>query len=272
MPCCRADWYGGWCIDKNTFMYKGEEYCYFHLPADAPEKQDVKSFNKAVINVVDDCKQHRKTCELIGVIFPGAISFDQCTNKDHLPDISFLDAEFYGYVRFDELKFGGYAHFEGAEFNGDAGFYNAEFNGEANFDESKLNNRFDFRYARFNQKASFEKAEFSCGSFSDAHFSGTSKFLKSIFIDCDFDGCTTDGIIEFDQADLSGLSLLNAPLEKMRFIDCKWPKHKGRSIIYDARQVDGIGYFQLDDGTDQKLFQADENPPTPAVLPMSSVA
>jgi hypothetical protein len=66
-------------------------------------------------------------------------------------------------------------------------------------------------------------------------------FDRSWFHGATFNACFVEEQLEFDQAEMSRVNLLQAPLEKMHFTDCTWLKPKGINSIYDAYY--GVGEF-----------------------------
>lgn len=98
------------------------------------------------------------------------------------------------------------------------------------------------------------------------HFCGPVLFRDIKILSCRFDDCIIDKHIEFERADISRLSLLRAPIESMRFIDCIWPESKGRKVVYDSRSVQGQGYFPLFNVFGADRFSELNKPPEPGRL------
>jgi hypothetical protein len=72
--------------------------------------------------------------------------------------------------------------------------------------------------------------------------------------------------LEFDKVDLRGLKFLGFPVESARFIACKWPRSNGRNVIYDARRIEGKGYFELSNLDDNIAMEPHEIAPDPSHL------
>ena len=66
-----------------------------------------------------------------------------------------------------------------------------------------------------------------------------------------FWGCLTEGIICFEDVDLSHVSFLETNPHNFNFICCKWPQKKGRDVLYDEIQIKSL--------KDKKAFEQVED-------------
>ncbi len=160
-------------------------------------------------------------------------------------------------------------NFSGATFGVDAFFENSIFNGDANFCDSTFRAGADFSGVKFKKDANFESATFvassffspaffSTVSFTETKFEVTAYFSQAVFVAGNFQNCHVGGRLEFDRADLRGLSLLGSPIESFRFISCDWPTTNTRNVVYDAREVKGRGYFSINNVDKSKLAPFDD--------------
>ena len=195
------------------------------------------------------------TANFIDAAFSGIANFIKAAFSG---DAYFSKAAFSGSAYFSDAAFSGYADFIDAAFSGSAYFSDAAFSGSAYFSKAAFSGSANFPEASFGGTAIFDEAAFGNGYFRGAHFVKKPIFFRSTFNAGNFNQCTADDMIEFDQANLARLSLLNAPLEKLRFIDCKWPKYDGRSVIYDSR----IAKFKENDQNKEAQNDKKENQPT----------
>lgn len=318
MPCCKAEEFGGWCDGCETFEYKGKEFCIFHAPAEAPEKQDVEAFNNEVFKRIDECKEREIKCDLSGSVLPGYIDF---SNKI-LPEISFDGARFWGSVNFRTVKMAGNtnissavfqnnAYFEYAEFSGDLNLINTVFTQGVSFSKATFNKLVDLSATEFQGYAAFRKAYFmksllayaaffkrnadfslayiGSGTFDEtefggdtnmrqiksrsisfndvvfgrlvdfsgaifdgayferAMFNGVGKFVQTVFYGASFKNSTIKEYLDFKSVDMSRVSIVNAWIERMHFINCRWPTYKSRTLwpcsemrrtIWDANIID----------------------------------
>ena len=216
MPCCKAEEFGNWCEGEKTYMYKGEEYCVFHLPAESPDKPEPEDFNQMVFERIDQTGQD-EACNLSGVIFPGDISFEKYNEENPLPEINFISATFRGDADFRSATFRGdadfisatfrgYAYFRSATFRGYAYFSSATFSGDADFSSVRFSGATLFVAATFRGDAYFKLAFFEGATvLSEAKFSGNSDFTKALLASADlrladfgeaiFDGCDLRGTV-----------------------------------------------------------------------------
>lgn len=185
------------------------------------------------------------------VTFAGIACFGDSTFSSR---VYFQSTTFFDTADFREATFRGYVNFIGVKFSRHAIFQNVTFTIAA-----------DFRHAIFTKPLVFSaKSNF----FPDARFSFTkfeqrTVFRKIQFREGTFDCCLAGKTIIFDECDLSGLSLAGAPLEDFRFVSCKWPRSKGRNVIYDSRLAkyrkseqdtpQQTGFFPLDKPADEML-------------------
>ncbi|WP_449246538.1 pentapeptide repeat-containing protein, partial [Desulfarculus baarsii] len=160
-------------------------------------------------------------------------------------DSDFISATFSGYSDFSSATFSGYSDFSSATFSDNSDFYFATFERSADFLDSKFKKLAFFNQSHFKHHAYFRRTTFDAGTFSD---------------------CIVDKHIEFERADISRLSLLRAPIESMRFIDCIWPESNGRKVVYDSRFVQGQGYFPLFNVFGADRFSKLNKPPAPGRL------
>lgn len=157
----------------------------------------------------------------------------------------FSNAIYAGEVLLSGCTFNGNVDFSLTNFVGEANFSQSNFVGDMNFFHTKFTAVVDFRNCFFSGKTIF-KSKFPQILFSNARFNGPTFFLTGTqFQGGTFEGSLIDGRMEFDRVDLRGLDFLGLPVERCRFIACKWPKSYGRTVIYDARKVNGQGFFEL---------------------------
>lgn len=173
-------------------------------------------------------------------------------------DSLFSGASFEGKADFRSATFEGEAHFRNATFEAEVDFFDATFGGEADFEDSKFAGQAHFWDVKFRKKANFSSATFSSFMIADqAIFEGKTSFEKATFEKNASFSQTTFKEVSFplsrfyeepifDRADLRKAELLDAPVEDFRLIAPKLPTCRGRRITYDARKVNGSGYFPLD--------------------------
>ena len=171
----------------------------------------------------------------------------------------FQKATFSGEAGFGEATFSGMANFLEATFSGSANFLGATFSdttifGQARFqsgslfgyiraknkfflDKAMLDDELEFWHAEFEQIAIFNDTTMEAVDFKHSHFHQPAYFKRTNLGSAKFDSCLVDDQLEFDQVNLLRAEFNGAPLEKFRFIDCTWPEHKGRMVVYEARQV-----------------------------------
>jgi len=180
---------------------------------------------------------------------------------------SFILAKFIGKSDFIRTTFSGDSYFDNATFSGDSDFRSVTFSGNSDFRDATFSGKSNFGHATFERSADFLDSKFKkLASFDQSHFKHHACFRRTTFDAGTFSDCIVDKHIEFERADISRLSLLRAPIESMRFIDCIWPESKGRKVVYDARKVDDKGYFKLSNVTDDSSFSDEDTPPEPGRL------
>ena len=110
--------------------------------------------------------------------------------------------------------------------------------------------RTDFQHAVMEQPAIFNDAQIALANFEHCHFQKSAYFRRTKFGAVRFDSCLADDQLEFEQTELTRAEFSGAPLEKFRFIHCIWPRHQGRDVIYEARQIETSqgkqGFVKLD--------------------------
>lgn len=203
-------------------------------------------------------------------------------------DVRFSQATFGGDANFYLTKFIKGAIFFTAHFSGDANFRRATFRGDVNLVHAMFGGGSTFYGVTFSGYAAFPLATFKGNvDFSDTTFSKGPDFFNAIFIGhlmftnasfeqsfyfkpkvlskSSFGFCKPHENIEFHQADLRKMPLLNTPINKFRFVSCQWPKSHGRNTVYDARRVNDQGYFELTNTKTPEPHEGD-NPPNPGVL------
>lgn len=199
--------------------------------------------------------------------FKGEARFDIATFKGEAwfigtefeEDASFVETDFRKDARFIKAKFKKLASFFGTKFKGDVGFNgtafrqltlfnNTEFEGQANFygagfkgvnfDEAIFRGKTRFNIVTFGGKTSFIGTEFKEASFHGAIFLSDCVFrdLRFSYIDL------TDMIrlrnvtfmrqkrVVFDNVDMTRISLINTPLDRVRFRNIYWSKG-----VYDGK-------------------------------------
>ncbi|WP_018125509.1 pentapeptide repeat-containing protein [Desulfovibrio oxyclinae] len=162
-------------------------------------------------------------------------------------ETSFRNAEFGGKTYFGNATFGEKANFWYAKFRGEAYFTNATFGGEANFRYAKFESEAQFLLSTFSSFMIADKTAFEDKTlFEKATFQKNASFSQTTFKEVSFPLSRFYEEPVFDRADLRMAELLGAPVEDFRLMACKLPTRRGRRITYDARKVNGIGYFPLD--------------------------
>jgi uncharacterized protein YjbI with pentapeptide repeats len=207
MKCCKAEEFG-WCKDLPVVKrITGEgAFCLFHAPANMKDIS-VEEFNESVFKRIRETKEDTH-CNLSGTVFPGPISFEQFTEEEPLPAISFAKAQFNGNVlftrpenvrKFEGLQedfpasvfFGGNVDFQNAEFIQDAFFTAAIFSGAAEFAEAEFKGEQNsFSSVTFQGKAYFIQATFE----------GETRFVKAVFTAADFRKAEFKGKVFFSGA------------------------------------------------------------------------
>ncbi len=221
------------------------------------------TFSNALFKVETSFKnvKFKNAAYFMKTIFNAAANFAQT---------SFVEA------KFKKSFFGGAAKFSNTTFNAVANFREAIFLEYANFNEASFNSTADFSDADFRAHAIFsfvhfaesyfEATVFSHVEFSNTNFDKIVFFRHTVFSGGGFSGCYVNKHLEFDRADIKGLSLLDAPIESFRFISCVWPKSSTRNVVFDARLVDGQGYFKINKMVKVLPFKKLDDVPTPSHL------
>lgn len=274
MACCKAIKYE-WCKDLETVYTDEEEkdYCVFHAPK-GHKGVSLEEFNNLVFQRIEEAKNSGQECNLSGTIFEGEIIFTQFNKKNPLPDIDFSFITFTENAYFAYVNFSGYADFRNTIFKSYAQFVNVTFDGIAYFINATFNKSSDFMGTIFKNRTYFDSVYFKGNvKFNSTvfggplSFSGTlwkismnreivaeylipkskepsltfkknALFKKTTFTEeVAFWGCLTEGIIRFEDVDLSHVSFLETNLYNFNFICCKWPQKKGRDVLYDEIQI-----------------------------------
>jgi uncharacterized protein YjbI with pentapeptide repeats len=175
--------------------------------------------------------------------------------------VSFSGIIVKGDVNFKGVAFTGDAKFSLTIFMGNAYFHRAIFNGIADFSNSKFNNEADFMYARFIGNAYFGGAIFNEGVVFSTKadpwqiefnrdpnsriilfprtehrktFTRMADFRMTQFREkTNFIGCSSNGIIRFEEVDLAHVSFLETNLCEFNFVRCTWQQKFGRNVLYD---------------------------------------
>ena len=197
-----------------------------------------------------------------GMAYFNEAKFRERTNFEHAAfseGADFKKVTFSGVTEFWKAAFGWKTDFRNAIFSGITAFTEARFSEVANFNNAQFKSctsfifiqakkvvflsnaifkdQADFRHAEFEQSAIFNDTTMEAVDFEHSHFHQPAYFKRTNLGSAKFDSCLVDDQLEFDQADLLRAEFNGAPLEKFRFIDCTWPEHKGRMVVYEARQV-----------------------------------
>ena len=234
---------------------------------------EIVHFDNAAFSGIADFKETK---------FSEVTNFDGATFSENT---HFDTANFYGTAHFDKAIFSATAYFLNTNFFKSADFDNAIFSQDANFMHTDFSQKAYFRKTTFSENAEFYNITFSMeANFYNARFEGKGKFhstkfanayfhfanfeqptffVQSRFSAGAFKGCYVGSRLEFDRADLRGLSLLGAPIESFRFISCQWPKSDSRNIVYDARKVEDKGYFEINNMANVEKFRSAEKAPEP---------
>lgn len=274
MACCKAEKYK-WCKKLDTVYTDevGKEYCVFHA-AKGHKGVSLEEFNNLVFQRIEEAKNSGQKCNLSGTIFEGEIIFTHFDKKNPLPDIDFSFITFTEDTNFSAVNFSGYADFRNTTFksfaefvivtfDGKAIFINATFNKSSNFMSTIFKDRTYFDGVYFKGNVNFNSTIFG----GPVSFSGTlwkisinrkieteylipkskepiltfkknALFKKTTFTEeVAFWGCLTEGIIRFEDVDLSHVSFLETNMYNFNFICCKWPQKKGRDVLYDEIQI-----------------------------------
>ena len=181
-------------------------------------------------------------------------------------DADFGVACFAGDARFNDATFTASANFGGATFNGGADFAGVPFNGGVDFVGATFTSDADFSGATLCKPIVFQNSGiFPNVLFNQTKFDERVVFRQITFKNGTFDCCLAARSVIFDDCDLSGLSLVGAPIEDFRFISCKWPRSKGRNVIYDSRltkyhekedqPVKVTGFFPLGNQDQEEILE-----------------
>ncbi|HPQ44690.1 MAG TPA: pentapeptide repeat-containing protein [Syntrophales bacterium] len=157
-------------------------------------------------------------------------------------------------TNFERARFNGHAYFVKTQFSGEGNFQNALFRKEARFEDTCFRSLVSFMNAHFNN-ANFNNARFNKeGGFMDAQFNGYSSFAflnvmkKGQIIFQDFAGTNTflnqarfwylniEGSLLFEGTDLSEVSFSDTQIQKIDFVNVKWPRsglRSWRNVLYD---------------------------------------
>jgi hypothetical protein len=176
-------------------------------------------------------------------IFSGDANFRSATFEG---DTDFILAVLSGDANFSDAAYSRDAEFIEAEFRGETHFNGANFSGEVDFDEAIACQLISFYQAEFSGITKFKDISFINANFNACLFEMPAYFRRARFDKARFRDCIVKEHLEFDQADLSRVSLLDAPIDSLRFISCTWPQCRGINAVYDARRVEGRGYLPLD--------------------------
>jgi uncharacterized protein YjbI with pentapeptide repeats len=290
MACCNAESFE-WCKDLETVYTdeEGKDYCVFHA-LKGHKGVSVEEFNNLIFQRIEEAKNSGQKCNLSATIFEGPIKFNQFDEKNPLPDIDFSFTIFTENAYFFSVTFSGYADFKNTTFksnadfilvtfDGKASFINATFNKSSRFESTIFKNRTNFDGVDFKGKLNFNLTTFDGPVFFVGNaeiwnifinsklirtyvkpksnepsptFRKNASFRKTTFTkEAAFWGCLTEGIIRFEEVDLSRVSFLESNLRNFNFVRCIWHRKKGRDVLYDE--------VQIKSPEDKKAFEQVEN-------------
>ena len=252
---------------------EGKEYCVFHAPKGKKGVANIEEFNDLIFTRILEARNSKGICDLSGTIFSKPIDFRQFRDKDYLlPALNLSHTIFSDRVIFSRVILKGDVNFKNVIFIGDANFAFTIFIGNAYFEGAIFNGIADFRNSKFNNKAVFMFARFIGNAyFGGAVFDGTVNFSSKmdpwrikigqdpnlgmiIFETTDhrktftsmadfkmtqfrketnFIGCSSNGIIRFEEVDLARVSFLETNLREFNFVRCTWQQKFGRNVLYD---------------------------------------
>jgi uncharacterized protein YjbI with pentapeptide repeats len=248
-----------------------KSYCVFHAPKEekrkalgSEERLTSEEFNAFVFSRIHDFVSLAngggppETCEFVGTIFPGDISFKRYDKDNPLPKINFNRVIFHGSAIFSNVTFSngatfGHAEFRKASFDeakffGKATFSSAIFDGVAEFDEAEFHGGAQFNRTEFHYDAEFSLAVFKCvpsfrgtifsrvGSFVNVTYKKNAAYIKTIFENkADFRGATSTlggrvHLIELEPNSLEHITFSLSDLPLFTLNGCRWPSRLGLDI------------------------------------------
>ena len=157
-----------------------------------------------------------------------------------------MNTQFMGRIYFLGTKFTKDVTFLGVNFNDLVDFKNSNFTGQTNFSLIKVSESINFNSTYFMQPVYFLESQLKDANFSRTYFQKLALFRRTGLVGANFQDCSINDVIEFDQADITKVNLLQTLLDSFHFIDCIWPKYKSVNTVYDARKVGDKGYLTLD--------------------------
>ncbi len=223
------------------------------------------NFRNAIFNNTADfsCTTLKGNTDFGGARFSGDAIFQEgIFNEDGI----FYQTIFAGVTIFRNSSFNKSAVFSKATFNEDTSFSLVTFSLDADFDNAIFKSDANFYSTNFAGSTLFNSVFFTAASFNASKFEKTAYFSDTRFAGGDFQNCHVGDRLEFDRADLRGLSLLGAPIESFRFISCRWPKNYTRNITFDARRVNKQGYFDIHNMDEVKPWSEEEKAPEHILL------
>ena len=251
MHCCKAKDYDKWCADLPT-VYRskiGEEYCVFHAPTE-DKGQTPEKFNQLVFDRIQSTKKNEEICNLKGTFFPWEIIFSHFNKENPFPIIDFIYAKFKDHADFEGSYFNTYVNFSGVVFEDWANFNNARFKHGARFEKAAFSGGAWFSGARFTDYPTFDEVTFHNNVyFHDTDFEGGASFKSTIFHSrvhfkkavfkkaTFFNLCSAEKPIIFEKVDLSLVSFLDTDPLNLNFSDHRWPRHRGRNVLFDELQI-----------------------------------
>lgn len=240
MACCKAEKYK-WCKELDTVYTdeEGKEYCVFHAPKGKKGVVNIEEFNDLIFTRMLEARNSKVICDLSGTIFSQPINFEQFCDKNYLSAINLSQTIFCDRANFRGIIIKGDVNFEGVTFTGNAYFLLTRFIDNAYFGGAVFNGT-----ANFSSKSDIWKLKFSGdpslemvvrkGAAQLKTFTRMADFMMTKFReDTSFKGCSSKGIIRFEEVDLARVSFLETNLREFNFVRCTWPQKFGRNVLYD---------------------------------------
>lgn len=155
-----------------------------------------------------------------GTRFLGSSTFD--TTK-FTQGVVFSGAAFVETAYFDQVEFDGISYFKGTECREESTFYYAQFRGRTYFKET-----------RFHKKVNFQLSVFEGQVYFIGDNLGSTVFMPTTEV-LFHQAVLKDGVLFFENTDLSCCSFWGINPQRFRFLGVRWPKNRSRKSIYDER-------------------------------------